>query len=84
MMGDVRGMGLMQAIEFVVDETRQDRTPAPERTSAFIEAARQRGLLLGRGGVYGNVVRIAPPLTVSSDEVDEALRIIEDALADVE
>ena len=84
MVGDVRGMGLMQAIEFVADETCQDRTPAPERTSLFIEAARQRGLLLGRGGVYGNVVRIAPPLTVSSGEVDEALRIIEDALTDVD
>ena len=80
MVGDVRGMGLMQAIEFVADETAGDRTPDAERTSAFIEAARQRGLLLGRGGLYGNAVRIAPPLTVSADEVDEALAVIEGAL----
>ena len=81
--GDVRGMGLMQAIEFVVDETAGDRTPNPELTSGFIEAARRRGLLLGRGGLYANAVRIAPPLTVSADEVDEALAAIENALVSV-
>lgn len=78
--GDVRGMGLMQAIEFVLDETAGDRTPNPELTSEFIEAARGHGLLLGRGGLYANAVRIAPPLTVSADEVDEALTAVENAL----
>ncbi len=83
MVGDVRGKGLMQAIEFVADETVGDRSPSPERTSAFIEAARERGLLLGRGGLYGNTVRIAPPLTVSAGEVDEALAAMEGALVSV-
>ncbi|MCY3941361.1 MAG: aspartate aminotransferase family protein [Gammaproteobacteria bacterium] len=81
MVGDVRGIGLMQAIEFVMDETAGDRTPNPELTADFIEAARRNGLLLGRGGLYANVVRIAPPLTVSADEVDEALTAVENALA---
>lgn len=78
--GDVRGKGLMQAIEFVVDETAGDRTPNPQLTSEFIEVARGQGLLLGRGGLYANAVRIAPPLTVSADEVDEALATVENAL----
>ena len=78
--GDIRGIGLMQAIEFVMDETAGDRTPNAELTSGFIEGARRNGLLLGRGGLYANVVRIAPPLTVSADEIDEALAAVENAL----
>ncbi|MCP3920935.1 MAG: aspartate aminotransferase family protein [bacterium] len=77
--GDVRGMGLMQAIELVVDETAGDRTPNPEATSRLFEETKRRGLLIGKGGLYGNVVRIAPPLTVSATEVDEALTILGDA-----
>lgn len=78
--GDVRGLGLMQAIELVADETAGDRTPAAEHTLDFIDAARDRGLLLGRGGTYGNVVRIAPPLTIGATEVEEALTIIDASL----
>ncbi|GJM22770.1 MAG: aminotransferase [Planctomycetota bacterium] len=81
-MGDVRGMGLMQAIEFVVDETGGDRTPNAEATGRFFEAAKARGLLVGKGGLYGNVVRIAPALNISADEIDEALAIMGDALAE--
>ena len=79
--GDVRGKGLMQAIELVADETAGNRTPAPELTQALLDAARSRGLLLGRGGTYHNVIRISPPLNVSAAEVDEALTIIEQAMA---
>ena len=79
-LGDIRGMGLMQAIEMVADETAGNRTPDPDFTMDFIDAARDRGLLLGRGGTYGNVVRIAPMLNVVADEVEEALIIIEAAL----
>lgn len=81
--GDVRGRGLMQAIEFVTDETAGDRTPAPDLTQALLDAARVRGLLLGRGGTYGNVIRISPPLNVSAAEIDEALSILEQAVAAV-
>ncbi len=82
--GDVRGKGLMQALEFVVDETAGDRTPNPEATSAFLEATRERGLLVGKGGLYGNVVRVAPALNVSLDQVEGALTLMESALAAID
>lgn len=81
--GDVRGMGLMQAMEFVVDETAGDRTPNPVATAAFFEACKERGLLIGKGGLHGNVLRIAPALNVSSAEIDEALAVMDEALASI-
>ena len=60
--GDVRGMGLMQGLELVADETVQDRTPAPEKAVRLFEETKKRGLLIGKGGLYGNVIRISPPL----------------------
>ena len=81
--GDVRGRGLMQAIELVTDETVGDRTPASDLTQALLDAARGRGLLLGRGGTYGNVIRISPPLNVSAAEIDEALTILEQTIGAV-
>ncbi len=75
-LGDVRGKGLMQGLELVVDETAGDRTPNPQDTGRLFEETKTRGLLIGKGGLYGNVVRIAPPLTVNADEVDEALGIL--------
>jgi 4-aminobutyrate aminotransferase-like enzyme len=71
--GDVRGMGLMQGVEHVVDETKGDRTPNPQATARLFEETKKRGLLIGKGGLYGNVLRISPPLTVNAAEVDEAI-----------
>ena len=74
LIGDVRGMGLMQALELVED--REARTPAPEATAALMEAARENRLLIGKGGTYGNVIRISPPLNISKGDVDDfALRL---------
>ena len=81
--GEVRGLGLMQGVELVRDETAGDRTPNPEATGKLMEATRDRGLLIGKGGLHGNVLRIAPPLTVSAAEVDEALDKLDGALAAV-
>jgi 4-aminobutyrate aminotransferase len=78
-MGDVRGMGLMQAIEFVKD--RATKEPAPELTNKFMEECRKRGLLVGKGGLLGNVVRTSPPLNISKADVDEAIRIMDESLA---
>jgi 4-aminobutyrate aminotransferase-like enzyme len=71
--GDVRGMGLMQGVELVKDETASDRTPNPQAVNALFEETRRRGLLIGKGGLHGNCLRISPPLTVTAAEVDEAL-----------
>lgn len=79
--GDVRGMGLMQAIELVVDETSKDRTPNPEAASQLMEETKKRGLLVGRGGLYANAMRIAPPLNISQSDVEEAIGIMDDAFA---
>ncbi len=72
--GEVRGMGLMQGMEIVKDETANDRTPNPQAVNALFEETKKRGLLIGKGGLNGNCLRISPPLTVSAAEVDEALQ----------
>ena len=67
--GDVRGMGLMQAIELVED--RKSKQPAAAATLAVMEAARENKVLIGKGGLYGNVIRITPPLNIAQSDVDE-------------
>jgi 4-aminobutyrate aminotransferase-like enzyme len=76
--GDVRGMGLLQAMEFVKDPVSKE--PAPAATNQFMEECRKRGLLVGKGGLYGNVVRTSPPLNITKSDVDEAVRIMDQAL----
>jgi len=73
-------MGLMQAIELVKD--RGTKEPDPQAASRVLEATRKRGLLVGKGGTYGNAFRIAPPLVVTRGQVDDALSILGDALAE--
>jgi 4-aminobutyrate aminotransferase-like enzyme len=82
--GDVRGKGLMQALELVKDETMKDRTPSPQATLRLFEATKSRGLLIGKGGLYGNTVRIAPPLNVGKADIEEALKILDDSFATIE
>ncbi len=79
--GDVRGRGLMQAIELVKDETAKDRTPAPETATRLFAETKKRNLLIGRGGLQNNVIRIAPPLNVVKSDVEEALRILDQSFA---
>ncbi len=81
LIGDVRGMGLMQAIELVED--RKSKAPAAKQTAALMEAAKRRGLLLGKGGLYGNTIRLSPPMLISADEVAEAMTKLDQALADI-
>jgi 4-aminobutyrate aminotransferase-like enzyme len=77
--GDVRGMGLMQAVELVEDETAANRTPDRAMTGRVFEEAKKRGLLIGKGGLDGNSFRIAPALTVGKAEIDEALEILRES-----
>ena len=75
--GEVRGKGLMQAIEFA-DMT--SKKPDAAASLALLEETRARGLLIGRGGLYGNCNRLAPPLTITGEEIAEGLEILEAAL----
>ncbi len=81
LVGDVRGKGLMQGIEMVAD--RQSKEPAPKAVAQLFEETRARSLLIGKGGLYGNVIRIAPPMTVVEEQIDQALEILDHALAAV-
>ncbi len=82
--GDVRGMGLMQALELVVDETTQDRTPNARATLQLFEETKKRGLLIGKGGLYGNTIRIAPALNITAEEINEGLKVLEESFAAME
>ncbi|MGF1617198.1 MAG: aspartate aminotransferase family protein [Acidimicrobiia bacterium] len=78
MIGDVRGKGLMIGVEFV---QKGGKEPDPVTTAAVMEAAKANGLLIGKGGLYGNTLRIAPPLSLTEDEADEGLGLLESAIA---
>ena len=77
LMGDIRGMGLMQGIEMV----GPDKTPSPEAVARLFELTKQNGLLIGKGGLMGNVIRITPALNVTKEHVDEALTRLDRSLA---
>ena len=76
--GDVRGIGSMLAIELV--RSRETKEPAPELATRVIEESLQRGLLLLKAGLYGNCVRVLTPLVITDDELAEALDVWEEAL----
>ncbi|MCP4226747.1 MAG: aminotransferase class III-fold pyridoxal phosphate-dependent enzyme, partial [Actinomycetia bacterium] len=78
--GDVRGRGLLLGLEFVTDDA--SRAPAPDVARDMATACRQRGLLVQT--VSDNVWRIAPPITVSDDEIDRAVSIIRSSLQERE
>jgi alanine-glyoxylate transaminase/(R)-3-amino-2-methylpropionate-pyruvate transaminase len=82
LVGDVRGMGLMLGVELVEDP--ESRKPARGATTAVLEAAKEMGLLLGRGGLDGNVLRIKPPLCITAEDVDYALEVLDRALGRAE
>jgi 4-aminobutyrate aminotransferase-like enzyme len=69
--GDVRGMGLMQALELVED--RDSKTPSPRHAKALMEAAKDERLLIGQGGVSGHVIRLGPSLLITEEEIREGL-----------
>ena len=79
--GEVRGMGLMHALELVEDPA--SREPSPRRAAALLETAREEGLLLGTGGLFGHVIRIAPQMLLSEAELAEGIGRLERAIARV-
>lgn len=80
-LGDVRGKGLMVGLELVGPDGREPNTSA---AAAVLEQCREDGLLIGKGGLYGNCLRVAPPLTLTDDECAEGAQILINALRSVE
>ena len=81
LIGEVRGKGLMQGLELVRD--RKTKEPAPEATAELLERTRNNGLLVGKGGLYSNVIRLSPMLNIAKDDVDEAIRLLDKSFAEV-
>ncbi len=81
-LGDVRGEGLMLAAELVSD--RKTKKPASRAALQVMESARRHQVLLGRGGLHGNVLRLKPPLCISREDIDYALQVLDIALADIQ
>jgi len=81
LIGDVRGMGLMLGVELVRD--RSTKQPAKQETLALLEAAREMGVLIGKGGLDGNVLRIKPPMCITAEDADFALDVLDLALTSV-
>jgi 4-aminobutyrate aminotransferase len=81
LIGDVRGKGLIQGLELVKD--RATKEPAPEATTQLLERTRENGLLIGKGGLYGNVVRLSPMLNISKADADEAIRLLDKSFSEI-
>jgi 4-aminobutyrate aminotransferase/(S)-3-amino-2-methylpropionate transaminase len=79
--GDVRGLGAMLAVELVRD--RATREPAPELAKRLAISASERGLILLTAGIYANVIRILAPLTASPEMMDEGMTILEQSIANL-
>ncbi|MCH2140968.1 MAG: aspartate aminotransferase family protein [Phycisphaerales bacterium] len=79
--GDVRGQGLMLGVELVTD--RQAKTPATTETAAVHERAKDLGLLIGKGGLYGNVLRIKPPMCIQREDCDFLCQVLDVCLNEV-
>jgi alanine-glyoxylate transaminase/(R)-3-amino-2-methylpropionate-pyruvate transaminase len=73
--GDVRGQGLMVGMEIVTD--KDSKTPNPELVNKVYEKTKDYGILLGKGGRYGNVFRIQPPMCLNAEDVWFALDVID-------
>ncbi len=82
LIGDVRGRGLMVGVELVSDP--KTKTPATQETANVLERCKDLGLLLGKGGFSGNVLRIKPPMCLTEADVDFLLTVLDRALGEVE
>jgi 4-aminobutyrate aminotransferase len=77
--GEVRGMGLLVALELVTD--RRTKAPAVAETAIALEAARENRIILGKGGMYGNVLRMSPPMNIGRADVDQFIPLLDKSLA---
>ena len=81
LIGLVRGLGLMMGVELVRD--RQSKEPADTETADVMELAKDRGLLMGKGGLFGNTLRIKPPMCFTRENVDFTIEVLDIALSEL-
>ena len=79
--GDVRGRGLLMGFELVKDRTT--KAYASEEAARLMDICKDRGLLLGKGGLKGNVMRVAPPLAINQEQINTMLKIIDESLVEL-
>ena len=82
LIGDVRGRGLLLGVELVKNQETKEHASA--ETAELMELCRERGLLVGKGGLFGNVVRFAPPLTITRAQCEQALKALDESLFELE
>src|SRR5262249_23503265 len=78
LVGEVRGLGLMLGVELVRD--RETKEPANTEAAAVLELCKERGLLVGKGGRYGNTLRIKPPMRLTKDDADFLVDCLDEVL----
>jgi len=81
LIGDVRGKGLMLGVELVKD--RQSKEPAKEASAQILERCKEMGLLLGKGGLWGQTIRFSPPMCVNEQDADFLLEVLDLAFSDL-
>ena len=81
LIGDVRGLGLMLGVELVKD--RSTKEPAKEECAEVFERCKDLGLLIGKGGLFGNTLRIKPPMCINESDAAFMLEVIDEAMSGV-
>ena len=79
MIGDVRGKGLMVGMELA----DKNKVPLTQETMRVVEMSKDEGVVIGKGGMWGNVIRIKPPLTITKDNVDTMLNVLKKCIESV-
>jgi alanine-glyoxylate transaminase / (R)-3-amino-2-methylpropionate-pyruvate transaminase len=81
LIGEVRGMGLMLGVELVLD--RKTKEPASAEAADVLEKAKERGLILGKGGLFGNTLRIKPPMCITKDDADFIVDCLDEVFVEI-